>query len=57
MHYKNANFCIKNVEVFQLKNRHFFKVFLNKKCVTEKRSKTFENQIFFTKIAIEIAIL
>ena len=43
--------------IFSIKKPTFFWVFLNKKCVSEKRSKTFENQIFFTKIAIEIAIL
>ena len=57
MHHKNNTFLYKKCWIFSIKKPIFFWVFLNKKCVSEKRSKTFKIQNFFTKIAIEIAIL
>ena len=57
MHYKNTNFCIKNAEFFQLKNRHFFEFFLTKNVLAKNVRKHLKFRIFFTKIAIEIAIL
>ena len=54
MHYKNTNFCIKNVEFFQLKNRHFFEFFLTKNVLAKNVRKHLKIRFFSQKLQLKL---
>ena len=54
MHYKNTNFCIKNAEFFQLKNRHFFEFFLTKNVLAKNVRKHLSIRFFSQKLQLKL---
>ena len=54
MHYKNTNFCIKNAEFFQLKNRHFFEFFLTKNVLAKNVRKHLKIRFFSQKLQLKL---
>ena len=54
MHHKNTNFCIKNAEFFQLKNRHFFEFFLTKNVLAKNVRKHLKIRFFSQKLQLKL---